>query len=138
MRIMLTVLGGQGDREVVIDGDDNTTVARVSEALSGPLAKVVRLPRARAPYGMSAGLPPEDAGFRVPHPRRPERAGPPPGQEPVMWRDGRPLDPRAPATSVLRDGDKVTLDPRPFSYTHLRAHETLRQLVCRLLLEKKK
>ncbi len=25
-----------------------------------------------------------------------------------------------------------------FSYTHLRAHETLRYLVCRLLLEKKK
>ena len=27
---------------------------------------------------------------------------------------------------------------RPVSYTHLRAHETLRYLVCRLLLEKKK
>ena len=26
----------------------------------------------------------------------------------------------------------------PVSYTHLRAHETLRHLVCRLLLEKKK
>ena len=26
---------------------------------------------------------------------------------------------------------------RPVSYTHLRAHETLRYLVCRLLLEKK-
>ena len=26
----------------------------------------------------------------------------------------------------------------PVSYTHLRAHETLRYLVCRLLLEKKK
>jgi S-DNA-T family DNA segregation ATPase FtsK/SpoIIIE len=51
MRIMLTVLGGQGDRDVVIDGDDGATVARVSEALSDrePLAKVVRLPRARAP-----------------------------------------------------------------------------------------
>ena len=40
--------------------------------------------------------------------------------------------------------DKVTqclfqdLDaPRPVSYTHLRAHETLRNLECRLLLEKK-
>src|SRR5665213_280995 len=28
--------------------------------------------------------------------------------------------------------------PRPVSYTHLRAHETGRNLVCRLLLEKKK
>src|SRR5674476_42885 len=30
------------------------------------------------------------------------------------------------------------LDPAPVSYTHLRAHETGRNLVCRLLLEKKK
>ncbi|MFI7698226.1 FtsK/SpoIIIE domain-containing protein [Nonomuraea sp. NPDC049480] len=114
MRIMLTVLGGQGDRDVVIDGDDGATVARVSEALSdhGPLAKVVRLPRARAPYGMSAGGAADGAGFHVPPPRRPERAGAPGGHEPVMWRDGRPLDPRARAASVLRDGDKVTLDSR--------------------------
>ena len=28
--------------------------------------------------------------------------------------------------------------PEPVSYTHLRAHETGRNLVCRLLLEKKK
>ncbi|TMR96086.1 FtsK/SpoIIIE domain-containing protein [Nonomuraea basaltis] len=112
MRIMLTVLGGQRDRDVVIDGDDTATVARVSEALSDhePLAAVVRLPRSRAPYGMSAG--PAGAEFHVPRPRRPERAGLLGGQEPVMWRDGRPLDPRAQATSVLRDGDKVTLDPR--------------------------
>src|SRR5450756_2851033 len=29
-------------------------------------------------------------------------------------------------------------DPEPVSYTHLRAHETRHDLVCRLLLEKKK
>src|SRR5450756_2938956 len=29
-------------------------------------------------------------------------------------------------------------DPQPVSYTHLRAHETRHDLVCRLLLEKKK
>ncbi|MFI7127452.1 FtsK/SpoIIIE domain-containing protein [Nonomuraea sp. NPDC050153] len=129
MRIMLTVLGGQGDRDVVIDGDDGATVARVSDALNdhGPLAKVVRLPRARAPYGMS---PPQDTGTHVPHPRQPEhtttqaaqaataRAGTPHAGTaqstavPVLWRDGRPLDPRAPATAVLRDGDKITLDPQ--------------------------
>ncbi len=34
---------------------------------------------------------------------------------------------------VTIDVDQVTV-----SYTHLRAHETLRYLVCRLLLEKKK
>ena len=32
----------------------------------------------------------------------------------------------------------VTGNPEPVSYTHLRAHETPEQLVCRLLLEKKK
>eukprot|EP01017_Pseudomicrothorax_dubius_P033728 TRINITY_DN4543_c0_g1_i2.p1 TRINITY_DN4543_c0_g1~~TRINITY_DN4543_c0_g1_i2.p1 ORF type:complete len:154 (-),score=27.28 TRINITY_DN4543_c0_g1_i2:12-473(-) len=32
----------------------------------------------------------------------------------------------------------VTPSPIPVSYTHLRAHETGRNLVCRLLLEKKK
>mgnify|MGYP000739168495 CR=1 FL=1 len=31
-----------------------------------------------------------------------------------------------------------TIRPTPFSYTHLRAHETVLDLVCRLLLEKKK
>ena len=34
-------------------------------------------------------------------------------------------------------GDNLS-DPPPVSYTHLRAHETGRNLVCRLLLEKKK
>ncbi|WP_328808319.1 FtsK/SpoIIIE domain-containing protein, partial [Nonomuraea antri] len=29
-----------------------------------------------------------------------------------LFRNGRPLDPRAPAKAVLHDGDKVTLDPR--------------------------
>eukprot|EP00656_Telonema_subtile_P000160 TRINITY_DN10078_c0_g1_i1.p1 TRINITY_DN10078_c0_g1~~TRINITY_DN10078_c0_g1_i1.p1 ORF type:complete len:105 (-),score=14.22 TRINITY_DN10078_c0_g1_i1:6-320(-) len=32
----------------------------------------------------------------------------------------------------------VNLDRLPVSYTHLRAHETVLDLVCRLLLEKKK
>ena len=31
-----------------------------------------------------------------------------------------------------------SLDEEPVSYTHLRAHETVLDLVCRLLLEKKK
>ena len=33
---------------------------------------------------------------------------------------------------------KYKIFPTPVSYTHLRAHETGRNLVCRLLLEKKK
>ena len=32
----------------------------------------------------------------------------------------------------------ITAAPTPVSYTHLRAHETVLDLVCRLLLEKKK
>ena len=41
------------------------------------------------------------------------------------------------------DGDRVEIffndsgSPAPVSYTHLRAHETVLDLVCRLLLEKK-
>ena len=34
--------------------------------------------------------------------------------------------------------DAVKYIPLPVSYTHLRAHETVLDLVCRLLLEKKK
>ena len=32
---------------------------------------------------------------------------------------------------------KIVISPGPVSYTHLRAHETVLDLVCRLLLEKK-
>src|SRR5450759_5884691 len=34
--------------------------------------------------------------------------------------------------------DQTALGPKTVSYTHLRAHETRHDLVCRLLLEKKK
>src|SRR5450756_2753336 len=34
--------------------------------------------------------------------------------------------------------EQLIVRPRPVSYTHLRAHETRHDLVCRLLLEKKK
>src|SRR5659263_754078 len=38
------------------------------------------------------------------------------------------------------EGERITImsDNTPVSYTHLRAHETRHDLVCRLLLEKKK
>ena len=42
---------------------------------------------------------------------------------------------------ILLDGTSVLKKPmacKPVSYTHLRAHETRHDLVCRLLLEKKK
>ena len=41
---------------------------------------------------------------------------------------------------VVGEADAVReqVAPEPVSYTHLRAHETVLDLVCRLLLEKKK
>ena len=41
-------------------------------------------------------------------------------------------------TSVLHEGSSFIVRLPPVSYTHLRAHETVLDLVCRLLLEKKK
>ncbi|MFC4057951.1 FtsK/SpoIIIE domain-containing protein [Planomonospora corallina] len=96
MRIMLTVLSEHADRDVVVEGDDTTTVARLAEALAGQTgerhANVVRLTRSRAPYGLGrsgAGAAPPD-----------------------LWRDGRALPPDAPVLGLLRDGDLVTLDRR--------------------------
>ena len=43
---------------------------------------------------------------------------------------------RTKATLRRNTGNSIRFDA--VSYTHLRAHETLRHLVCRLLLEKKK
>src|SRR5665811_2545710 len=45
---------------------------------------------------------------------------------------------RVVAARVARGGQPPRYHPRPSSYTHLRAHETVLDLVCRLLLEKKK
>ncbi len=36
-----------------------------------------------------------------------------------------------------KESERPMLSPEPVSYTHLRAHETVLDLVCRLLLEKK-
>ncbi|GAA2993496.1 FtsK/SpoIIIE domain-containing protein [Streptosporangium longisporum] len=94
MRIMLTVLGEHADRDIVVEGDETTTVARLAESLAGQggerPSNVVRLTRSRAPYGLG-----RDAGG----------SGPPP-----LWLEGRPLDPSAPVLGLLRDGDLVTLD----------------------------
>jgi len=43
-----------------------------------------------------------------------------------------------PRVMEIVDGRKVPTSPMTVSYTHLRAHETRHDLVCRLLLEKKK
>ena len=46
---------------------------------------------------------------------------------------------RVPAGGVVAAVERLAglRDARPVSYTHLRAHETVLDLVCRLLLEKK-
>ncbi|MFI6451627.1 FtsK/SpoIIIE domain-containing protein [Streptosporangium amethystogenes] len=94
MRIMLTVLSEHADRDVVVEGDETTTVARLAESLAGQggerPSNVVRLTRSKAPYGLG-----RDAAGAEP---------------PALWLDGRPLDPDAPALGLLRDGDLVTLD----------------------------
>ncbi|WP_329425888.1 FtsK/SpoIIIE domain-containing protein [Streptosporangium sp. NBC_01495] len=94
MRIMLTVLSEHADRDVVVEGDETTTVARLAESLAGQggerPSNVVRLTRSKAPYGLGR----DSAG----------------AEPPTLWMDGRPLDPAAPALGLLRDGDLVTLD----------------------------
>ncbi|MET8156187.1 FtsK/SpoIIIE domain-containing protein [Sphaerisporangium sp. NPDC005289] len=106
MRIMLTVVSEHGHREVVVDGDEETTVAGLAAALDGSPAErhgnVVRLPRARAPYGLGG----------QPRPRTAPEA-------PSLWVDGRRLAPDAPVTAALRDGDLVTLDQRAAGSTLL-------------------
>ena len=41
-------------------------------------------------------------------------------------------------TGAGGSGGRYVLSINPVSYTHLRAHETVLDIVCRLLLEKKK
>ncbi|MFC7645044.1 hypothetical protein ACFQX6_33585 [Streptosporangium lutulentum] len=61
MRIMLTVLSEHTDRDVVVEGDETTTVARLAEALAGQAGErptnVVRLTRSKAPYGLGRDSP---------------------------------------------------------------------------------
>ncbi|MFG1876671.1 FtsK/SpoIIIE domain-containing protein [Sphaerisporangium sp. NPDC049003] len=105
MRIMLTVVSEHGHRDVVIDGDEETTVAGLAAALKGAPGEtrgnVVRLSRARAPYGLGG------------------QARPRGREAPSLWVDGRRLDPDAPMVAALRDGDLVTLDQRAAGSTLL-------------------
>eukprot|EP00657_Telonema_sp_P-1_P001388 TRINITY_DN133_c0_g1_i1.p1 TRINITY_DN133_c0_g1~~TRINITY_DN133_c0_g1_i1.p1 ORF type:complete len:106 (-),score=23.03 TRINITY_DN133_c0_g1_i1:53-370(-) len=60
---------------------------------------------------------------------------------PVSGRNYRekPLDPPSwTKRKTAHDESHAGLPRTPVSYTHLRAHETVLDLVCRLLLEKKK
>src|SRR5665811_1148648 len=57
----------------------------------------------------------------------------------VLWNASSPLSVREvhDALSTSADLAYTTVMTVPVSYTHLRAHETVLDLVCRLLLEKK-
>ncbi|TQS27443.1 FtsK/SpoIIIE domain-containing protein [Microbispora sp. KK1-11] len=100
MRITLTVVGEDGRRDVLVEGDESTTVAALATALDGGAAarpaNVVRLPHARAPYDLDRG----DRGDRQARP----------SGEVKLWVDGRPVDPDAPVFGLLRDGDLVAVD----------------------------
>ncbi|MBD3144057.1 FtsK/SpoIIIE domain-containing protein [Microbispora bryophytorum] len=103
MRITLTVVGGDGRRDVLVEGDESTTIAALATALDGGAAarpaNVVRLPHARAPYDLDRG----DRGDRGDRQARPS-------DEVKLWVDGRPVDPDAPVFGLLRDGDLVSVD----------------------------
>ena len=47
--------------------------------------------------------------------------------------EGQPIE----SSGELPNGERFNDSAGPVSYTHLRAHETVLDLVCRLLLEKK-
>ncbi|MCT9928755.1 FtsK/SpoIIIE domain-containing protein [Planotetraspora sp. A-T 1434] len=101
MRITLTVVTEHGHRDVVVEGDEATTVAGLAAALdssSGRPSNVVRLPRARAPYDLDRGQRTEPA-------------------EAKLWLDGRPLDPDSAVFGLLRDGDLIAVDGHAASAT---------------------
>ena len=60
------------------------------------------------------------------------------GQEfDASWNRGDTFDFRLGAREVIEGWDRGVKGMKAVSYTHLRAHETVLDLVCRLLLEKK-
>jgi DNA segregation ATPase FtsK/SpoIIIE, S-DNA-T family len=130
MRIALTALTPRGPQDLVVSVDDGAVIGQVAAALRGvaggsePLAPVIALSRTQVPAGN--GRPPADGygpppglGQETPHrPPAQETTWRPPAQE-TLWLDGRPVDPRARATSVLRDGALVAIDPRAAAATSL-------------------
>ena len=58
----------------------------------------------------------------------------------MIYKISRPRIINIPTNGILTQGiaEKVEAIAKAVSYTHLRAHETVLDLVCRLLLEKKK
>src|SRR5664280_3522356 len=106
-------------------------VAPVANMLAAAVAAGrVGVPSRPAPSGAAAGDPPAETSQEVSGEGRGQGGGP-----------ARQPD-RADLRSAVDDGagpGAHRVDgPAAVSYTHLRAHETVLDLVCRLLLEKKK
>ncbi|MGV9890301.1 FtsK/SpoIIIE domain-containing protein [Streptomyces sp. NPDC003395] len=101
MQTLVTVVREGGEpQDVVVVTDDTATAGDVAEALTTAAGETV------VAYG---GV----TGNVVPLHPTPAAAGAGYGAvapAPVLWADGVPCDPAAPATAVLRDGMRVSVD----------------------------
>ncbi|MGW3494278.1 FtsK/SpoIIIE domain-containing protein [Streptomyces sp. NPDC001020] len=102
MRTLVTVVGEGGEpHDVVITTDDAAAASDVAEALAATLGH---------PAAPPGGAP----GNVVPMPGTALAAlpgyGTAPTRAPSLWADGVHCDPAAPATNVLQDGMRVTVD----------------------------
>src|SRR5664280_2991272 len=96
-------------------------------------------PRRRRALGHPAPLPSPVAWDRGRLRRRRHQAGPaPPAEAPADTVPALRARKSRMIASVAVAPIRVTPSSMTVSYTHLRAHETVLDLVCRLLLEKKK
>jgi S-DNA-T family DNA segregation ATPase FtsK/SpoIIIE len=120
MRIALTALTPQGPQDLVVSADDSAVVGQVAAALrqaaggTHRLAPVIALPRT-VPGG---GAAPRPGAIPGPGPVSGPGGRLATAQE-TLWLDGRPLDPRALASAVLRDGALIATDPRAAAATSL-------------------
>lgn len=101
MRMLVTVVReGSEPQDVVVTTDDTATAGDVAQTLAAADGSAL-VPRGDA-LGNVVPLP----GARGPLPGSGSTAG----HEPMLWADGVPCDPSAPAAGVLRDGMRVSVD----------------------------
>ncbi|SDN91627.1 FtsK/SpoIIIE domain-containing protein [Actinacidiphila guanduensis] len=105
MRVTVTVVQqGLDAQDVVVAADDSATAGDVALALAGPVGAVAEpAARGRPSGGVVVQFPGSYAGA-------PQQQAPVAHAAPVLWADGVPCDPQAPAASLLRDGMRVTVD----------------------------
>ena len=133
MRVTVTVVQqGVDAQDVLVTADDSASAGDVALALGRAVGAVAQEPVGHGggvvvqfPGQRQAGGYPEQQGGRPqsgfgPHagfgPQQGQFGGEPawPGQQvgavPVLWADGAPCDPQAQASTLLRDGMRVTVD----------------------------